>query len=299
MAGQRKGHCMWSNSMGQYSLRPPFGYVGIIPSLTVPSLIFIGSEWFLAVPACARGGTPRQIRMLGCGGGCWTWWQCLGGGLPETVPLHDLPHGCFPFLAAPWTQRRSHARDLAECFRRQNQWNVWTLRTPARKEEINKEVWIQLIIYAASKSRPEMHAAQLARGGDRAPLLRLAAAGPFRLFFPREPTSSLCWSKAVPVILRSIHWIFYRWLGPYPLLYLSSLCANCLSFSYHHTQRESRYSLLIQHYYYSAPIVDPVLWSTKHDDLQCVILFSNCDLCVIYTVGIQLLMHWWHRRWKE
>ncbi|CAL4997418.1 unnamed protein product [Urochloa decumbens] len=32
-------------------------------------------------------------------------------------------------------------------------------------EEI-KELWVQLIIYAASKSRPETHAAQLARGGE-------------------------------------------------------------------------------------------------------------------------------------
>jgi hypothetical protein len=32
-------------------------------------------------------------------------------------------------------------------------------------EEI-KEVWIWLIIYAASKSRPEQHAAKLARGGE-------------------------------------------------------------------------------------------------------------------------------------
>jgi hypothetical protein len=75
-----------------------------------------------------------------------------------------------------------------------------------------------------------------------------------------------------------------RWLGPYPNLYLRSLCANCLSFSYHHTQRESRYSLLIQHHYYSAPIVDPVLWSTKHDDLQCVILFSVVMLIIVIFV---------------
>jgi hypothetical protein len=43
---------------------------------------------------------------------------------------------------------------------------VRPLRLDKETLEQIKEVWIRLIIYAASKSRSEQHAAQLARGGE-------------------------------------------------------------------------------------------------------------------------------------
>ena len=44
---------------------------------------------------------------------------------------------------------------------------VLPLRLDEETLEETKEVWIRLIIYAASKTRPEQHTAQLARGGER------------------------------------------------------------------------------------------------------------------------------------
>ncbi|CAL5007661.1 unnamed protein product [Urochloa decumbens] len=60
-----------------------------------------------------------------------------------------------------WQQSRwgSGCTELAE-------WIADALQPGQETLEEIKELWVQLIIYAASKSRPENHAAQLARGGE-------------------------------------------------------------------------------------------------------------------------------------
>ncbi|RLN03155.1 uncharacterized protein C2845_PM13G06240 [Panicum miliaceum] len=70
------------------------------------------------------------------------------------------------------------------------------------QEEI-KDVWVRLTIYAAAKSQPEMHAAQLARGGEPLTLVWLQLA--------HYNCGEFGFSRIELTRDRSKHSIFYGW----------------------------------------------------------------------------------------
>ncbi|CAL5035131.1 unnamed protein product [Urochloa decumbens] len=101
--------------------------------------------------------------------------------LPETLPVKGF-ETMLRLLVARYTTADSLGTDNAAVLRQaMGQLEEWSMPEPqpscteATLVEM-KEAWVQLLIYAADRCPPQVHAAQLARGGELLTLVWLLAA---------------------------------------------------------------------------------------------------------------------------
>ncbi|CAO2034484.1 unnamed protein product [Urochloa humidicola] len=100
--------------------------------------------------------------------------------LPETLPVKGFEK-MLPLFVARYTTSESLGTDNAVLRQAMEQLEEWGMPetqpscTEATLVEV-KEAWVQLLIYAAGRCPPQVHAAQLARGGELLTFVWLLAA---------------------------------------------------------------------------------------------------------------------------